>query len=126
MATYLILVEPIARRLHWIRLLSREKPMTSQEFRSSLKNDEPPSDLPPLPQALWWDAKGNWVRAHEIAQEIQSEDAAWVHAYLHHKEGDTSNAQYWYSQAGKPFCSLETEAEWLEIVDYLLKAEFHT
>ncbi len=27
---------------------------------------------------------------------------AWVHAYLHRKQGDTSNAGYWYERAGKP------------------------
>ena len=30
--------------------------------------------------------------------------AAWVHAYLHRKEGDLSNAGYWYRRAGKPVC----------------------
>lgn len=126
-ATYLILVELIAHAITLETPSYRgKKAMTSQEFRSSLKNDEPPSDLPPLPEALWWDAKGNWVRAHEIAQDIQSAEAAWVHAYLHRKQGDASNAGYWYGQAGKPFCSLDIEAEWFEIVDSLFKSEFHT
>jgi hypothetical protein len=95
--------------------------MTSQEFRISLKDDTPSADLPPLLQALWWDAKGNWDRAHEIAQSSESTDAAWVHAYLHRKEGDISNAGYWYSQARKPRCKDEIEAEWFEIADQLLK-----
>ena len=94
--------------------------MTCQEFRHSLRDDDPPSGMSPLLQALWWDAKGDWCRAHEIAQEIESADAAWVHAYLHRKEGDASNAGYWYSRAGKPRCAAETEAEWLDIVDHLL------
>jgi hypothetical protein len=94
--------------------------MTSLEFRNSLKSDVPPAALPPLLQALWWDAKDNWSRAHEIAQDIESRDAAWVHAYLHRKEGDASNAGYWYSQAGRPASKIEVEAEWLELVDHLL------
>jgi hypothetical protein len=94
--------------------------MTSQEYRNSLHGDDPPSALPALLQALWWDAKGNWSSAHEIAQEIDTAEAAWVHAYLHRKEGDVSNAGYWYRQAGKPPCKTEIEAEWMEIVTHLL------
>jgi len=100
--------------------------MTAQEFRHSLREDEPPTGLSPLLCALWWDAKGNWSRSHEIAQEIESRDAAWVHAYLHRKEGDASNAAYWYSQAGKPPPKTEIEGEWLEIADHLLAQEFHS
>jgi uncharacterized cupin superfamily protein len=94
--------------------------MNSQEFRHSLKDDEPPADVAPLLRALWWDAKGNWNQAHEIAQEIPSGEGSWVHAYLHRKEGDSSNAGYWYRQAGKPHCTTDTEAEWLAIVEHLL------
>jgi hypothetical protein len=38
-----------------------------------------------------------------------------VHAYLHRKEGDTWNADYWYKKAGKirPKLSLEEEWEYL-------------
>lgn len=97
--------------------------MGYDEFSSSLKEDEPAPDLPPLLQALWWDAKGNWGQAHEIAQEIDSRDAAWVHAYLHRKEGDTANAQYWYSLGGRKLCQSEVEVEWREIVESLLGEE---
>jgi hypothetical protein len=100
--------------------------MTSQEFRNSLRDDEPSAGLSPLLRALWWDAKGNWCRAHEIAQEIESPDAAWVHAYLHRKEGDALNAAYWYGQAAKPPCKAEVEGEWLEIADHLLALEFYS
>lgn len=99
--------------------------MTSQDFRHSLREDEPPAGLPPLLCALWWDAKGNWSRAHEVAQEIESRDAAWVHAYLHRKEGDVSNAAYWYGQAAKPPSKAEIESEWFEITNHLLAQEFH-
>ena len=71
--------------------------MKLTEFRQSLHHPEPPPGLPSLVEALWWDARGDWSRAHEIAQEIDSREAAWVHAYLHRKEGDTSNAGYWYA-----------------------------
>ena len=51
--------------------------------------------------ALWWDAHGDWNKAHEIAQDVSGADGAWVHAYLHRREGDVSNAGYWYRQAGR-------------------------
>ena len=63
-------------------------------------------------QALWWDAKGHWKRALEIAQDIGNAEAAWVHAYLHRKEGDNWNAGYWYSGAGKPKGTQSLDREW--------------
>ena len=51
--------------------------------------------------ALWWAAKGEWDKAHEIVQDEDDADAAWVHAYLHRVEGDLGNAGYWYRRAGK-------------------------
>ncbi|MFM9838128.1 MAG: hypothetical protein ACKVOQ_07675 [Cyclobacteriaceae bacterium] len=71
--------------------------MSLSEFQS-LKN---PSSRSALLVALWHDAQGDWHKAHEFAQDIETPDGAWVHAYLHRKEGDTSNANYWYRQAGK-------------------------
>jgi hypothetical protein len=70
--------------------------------------------------ALWWDARGNWNRAHEIAQDVSGRDGAWVHAYLHRKEGDAGNAAYWYRQARKPVESGELRKEWESIVTDLL------
>lgn len=89
--------------------------MTYETFCASLKETAPPPGLPSPLTALWWDAKGNWGRAHEIAQDIDTEEAAWIHAYLHRKEGDSGNAAYWYGRAGKPLCQTTVEAEWEEI-----------
>jgi hypothetical protein len=94
--------------------------MTYREFDKSLEKDEPPAGISQLLMALWWDAKGDWSRAHEIAQEIESKDAAWVHAYLHRKEGNVENAGYWYGQARKPHCETAVEVEWIQIVRHLL------
>jgi hypothetical protein len=96
--------------------------MVFEEFRSSLSAPQPPQDAPPLLAALWWDAKGDWAKAHEIAQEIESVDAAWVHAYLHRKEGDQGNAGYWYRRAGKPHSRAELTQEWQEIARTFLKS----
>lgn len=95
--------------------------MTIDEFRKSLNAPEPHPSLS-LPLAgLWWDARGDWTRAHECAQQVEDAAGAWVHAYLHRKEGDQSNAAYWYGRAGKPFCRESLDAEWLQIAQELLK-----
>jgi hypothetical protein len=75
--------------------------MTVQEFRESLLRDKPPKELSLALAGLWWDAKGDWTRAHESAQQHEGPAGAWVHAYLHRKEGDLPNAGYWYQRAGK-------------------------
>jgi hypothetical protein len=88
---------------------------TITDFKDSLVLTEPPS-LPPLLLALWHDAKGNWNAAHEIAQ-TQEGTAAYdrLHAYLHRKEGDSFNADYWYRRAHveRPVVSLPEEWELL-------------
>jgi hypothetical protein len=69
---------------------------------------------------LWHERNGDWTKAHEIAQDIDGRDAAWVHAYLHRREGDLPNAAYWYRQAGKPVEKGDMDQEWRVIVGALL------
>jgi hypothetical protein len=94
--------------------------MTLEEFRHSLMREEPPSHLSLALAGLWWDAKGNWKQAHESAQQDEGPAGSWVHAYLHRKEGDTSNAGYWYRRADKPPARNSLEQEWTEIAEALL------
>jgi hypothetical protein len=96
--------------------------MTIKEFRDSLSNATPPSGLSLALAGLWWIANGNWNRAHESAQQDEGTDGAWVHAYLHRKEGDASNAAYWYGRAVKRPSSSSFEEEWNEIATALLKS----
>ena len=94
--------------------------MTLEEFKLSLSDSKPPDGLTGALTGLWWDAKGDWARAHECAQEDATQAGSWVHAYLHRKEGDASNAAYWYSRAGQPVCRESLESEWTSIVRTLL------
>ena len=93
--------------------------MTLDAFTRSLDASAVP-DLPPLLRALWHDAKGQWDNAHSVAQEIDTPRGAWVHAYLHRKEGDIGNARYWYRRAGQPEATDTLTAEWARIVTGLL------
>ena len=96
------------------------KIMDLQTFEGSLANDAPPADLSLAVQALWHDANDDWDEAHRLAQEQDDRDGAWVHAYLHRKEGDPSNAAYWYRRAGRPVSSRSLDEEWQEIAEALL------
>jgi hypothetical protein len=71
-----------------------------------------PLDAPPLLRALWFDAVGDWERAHALAQDVHTPDGSWVHAYLHRKEGDADNAAYWYRRAGRPVEYGALDDEW--------------
>ncbi|MGD8589270.1 MAG: hypothetical protein PVG22_10625 [Chromatiales bacterium] len=94
--------------------------MDQQTFERSLTEHIPPAGISPLLEALWYDAQDDWERAHRIVQAISSVDAAWVHAYLHRKEGDIWNADYWYSRAGRQRPNLSLEDEWRSLVAELL------
>ena len=95
--------------------------MKLAEFERSLEAAEPPASLHLALQALWWDGKGDWNKAHECAQADECNTSCdWVHAYLHRKEGDASNARYWYGQAGKPVAKNALPEEWRAIVQALI------
>lgn len=91
-------------------------------FRTSLAEDAPPDGLGLALQALWWEAKGDWDKAHECAQAKEDMAGCWVHAYLHRREGDPGNAGYWYGRAGKPAAKGALEEEWAAIAGNLLIA----
>jgi hypothetical protein len=94
--------------------------MNLAEFQLSQNQSNPPAGLSLALQALWFDAKGDWEKAHELAQQDGGSSGDWVHAYLHRKEGDASNARYWYGRAGKPVYSGSLEGEWAAIGEALL------
>jgi hypothetical protein len=95
--------------------------MTLTEFNSSLIHEDPPTGLNPFLLALWYDAKGNWHKSHEIVQDIETKEAALIHAYLHRKEGDLWNADYWYKQAGRHRPDVTLPEEWSTLLIIFLE-----
>jgi len=93
--------------------------MQIDEFRSTLGQESPPPCAPAL-VALWHDARGDWNAALQVAQDLEGADAAWVHAYLHRKEGDAANAAYWYDRAKQPTAQGSLDEEWAQIAGALL------
>ncbi|MBN9559726.1 MAG: hypothetical protein J0H14_03230 [Alphaproteobacteria bacterium] len=89
-------------------------------FRATTGDAEPPAELSLALQTLWWDAKGDWERAHKCAMADDSTDGSAVHAYLHRKEGDLRNAGYWYTRAGKTPAEGSLDAEWESLARALL------
>ncbi len=90
--------------------------MNLLEFKESLSGDGPPQGSSIYLYALWYDAKGEWDKAHKLIQTVGDKKASWIHAYLHRKEGDNGNADYWYSLAGRKSSHAPLEEEWEEMV----------
>jgi hypothetical protein len=97
--------------------------MQFDEFSKSITATHPPETLSPYAKSLWYVAKGNWEAAHTLIQDMEGKTAAWIHAYLHRKEGDAGNAGYWYTRAGKKMPDYSAEKEWEEIVKAVLGEE---
>lgn len=66
-------------------------------------------------KALKLDKEGDWQGAHDLVDQFGGKDAAWVHAYLHRKEGDQWNADYWYRRAGQPSFNGSLDEEWEQL-----------
>ena len=94
--------------------------MTVKAFKDSLRQAAPPDGLSPLLQALWYEGKGDWHTAHNIAQDVPGPDGSWVHAYLHRVEGDDWNANYWYRRAGRSMPGHSLKEEWTVLVAHFL------
>jgi hypothetical protein len=94
--------------------------MTLDEFKATLSDARPPNVSAAL-AALWHDARGDWEKAHSVAQDIDDASGSWVHAYLHRKEGDLGNGMYWYRRADRPVATDSLNDEWTRIVTELLE-----
>lgn len=94
--------------------------MNFDAFIKTLQQSSPPEEFSIQLQSLWYDGKGDWNKAHQLIQDDEDEISCHIHAYLHRKEGDKFNANYWYNKAGKPMPHYDLEQEWDEIVKSLL------
>ena len=97
-----------------------KNPENYKAFEHLLEGESPPEDWSASFLALWWDAKGNWEKAHAIAQDLGTHWGDWMHAYLHKKEGDLWNARYWYRTAGMPENKESLEQEFTSLFNALL------
>jgi hypothetical protein len=93
--------------------------MTGGQLCTTLGFDQPPAELTAPVAALWWDRRGDWAKAHSLVDDLETADGMAVHAYLHRKEGEASNADYWYRRAGRHFHRESLEAEWDALVEGL-------
>lgn len=92
--------------------------MNFEEFSKSLEELTPPNAISEILEVLWHDAKGDWKSAHDIVQMkegIQEFDR--LHAYLHRKEGDYWNANYWYKKAKTTLPNISLKEEWVSLVN---------
>jgi hypothetical protein len=96
--------------------------MNLEEFKTSIAEEIPRSGLPAPLAALWWDAKGDWACAHALVDDLETPEGMAVHAYLHRKEGNASNADYWYQRSGRGFHRPTLDAEWAALVEALLSS----
>lgn len=94
--------------------------MTYHNFIDSLQQDTVPAGLDLHLQSLWQDARGNWESAHALIQDEEDRFSARIHAYLHRKEGDRFNADYWYQRAGIRRPEVSLEEEWQLLVKAVL------
>jgi hypothetical protein len=100
---------------------SMERELDPLACADSVAEPQPPEGLSLALQALWWDAKGDWKKAHERAQERDDVAGMRVHAYLHRKEGDQSNAEYWYRRCGATPAISTLDEEWDELARKFLQ-----
>jgi hypothetical protein len=94
--------------------------MDFETFKESLASERAPSTLSVYAKAMWYDGKEDWEKAHHLIQDLTDKTAAWIHAYLHRKEEDIANADYWYRRANRKRPDITLEKEWEEIVKEIL------
>ena len=90
--------------------------MSETSIAKFLAQEVPDPGWAPHLLALWFDGRGHWDRAHSLVDQVGGIEAARVHAYLHRKEGDLWNADYWYRRAGEERFEGSLEAEWRWLV----------
>ena len=95
--------------------------MNFEGFLATLNGDSPPNEISLALKALWYDKRDQWEQAHELVQDESDNTSAAIHAYLHRKEGDTWNADYWYRKAKRSSFTGTLDQEW----ESLVRSECH-
>lgn len=95
---------------------------TFQDFKDSLTNEQPDHNLSVQLKALWYDGKGDWHKAHDQVDQLNDISSAHIHAYLHRKEGDIWNADYWYHRAKQTRPDVSLDEEWNDLVQLFLNS----
>ncbi len=95
--------------------------MTLADFKKSLLADIPPVDLSVYLTALWYEAKDQWDKAHELIQDLPHKNASWIHAYLHRKQGDTWNTDYGITRGIKKRPAISLPEEWEQLATTFLE-----
>jgi hypothetical protein len=85
------------------------------------ETDYPPTNWSNELCSLWWEAKGNWDKAHKCVDTKESPTANRIHAYLHRKEGDDWNASYWYHRANQLMPTTSLKEEFVQLVNDILE-----
>ena len=93
--------------------------MYYDDFIKLTKEPEPSDKLSGVYLAIWYAVKDNWDMALIIVQDINTETAYWINAYLHRVEGDLVNAHYWYNRARKEPYSKSLNSELDNIIQFL-------
>ena len=91
--------------------------MDFESFISSLNQPKPAASLSKELQSLWLDKNNRWDEAHKLIQWLPGKSFARIHAYLHRKEGDLWNANYWYDRSDDKIPNMSLDEEW----NYLVK-----
>lgn len=86
--------------------------ITEEQINTFLKQSGKELDSNPVLKAIWYDGNGDWNNAHDQVDALSGKEEARIHAYLHRKEGDEWNADYWYRRAGASKPSVSLEEEW--------------
>ncbi|MDN3588232.1 hypothetical protein QWY86_16225 [Pedobacter aquatilis] len=94
---------------------------TIKTFKESIEADAIPKGISLQLKALWYDGKGDWEKAHALVDQLTDSSSALIHAYLHRKEGDIWNADYWYSRAKSARPNVTLNEEWEILVEQFLK-----
>jgi len=86
-------------------------------FKESIDTNTLPVGISVQLKALWYDARGDWHKAHTLVDQLNDSSSALIHAYLHRKEGDIWNADYWYNRAKSTRPDVTLSEEWEALVE---------
>ncbi|MFC5624701.1 hypothetical protein [Algoriphagus winogradskyi] len=95
--------------------------LDDKQISDFLESNDKINEYNPILKSLWYDGNGNWEKAHDEVDSLGGQDAARIHAYLHRKEGDQWNADYWYRRAGESKPNLTLDEEWADLLSRFLK-----